>query len=87
MNERLAYERAVYRQKMRNEISQAKREANFFSLNMNKSEKYKKKLQKESSNSNTVPTLRQRETDMEIRKKKGKEPKDDRTELLQTLFK
>ncbi|KAH3859823.1 activator of basal transcription 1-like isoform X1 [Dreissena polymorpha] len=42
LNERLAYEKAVHSQRMRAEISQAKREANFYVQNAEKNERLKK---------------------------------------------
>ena len=42
LTERLAYEKAVHQQKMRNEISQAKREAEFFKSNVEKAKRNKK---------------------------------------------
>lgn len=47
LSERLTYEKMVYQQRMRNEISQARREANFFGANLDKSEFKKKKQKKE----------------------------------------
>merc|ERR1712039_1107681 len=46
LTERLAYEKAVHQQKMRNEISQAKREAEFFKSNVEKAKRNKKKCQR-----------------------------------------
>lgn len=42
LSERLTYERAVYRQKLQTEISQARKEAAFFQDNLDKSERNKK---------------------------------------------
>lgn len=47
LSERLTYEKMVYQQRMRNEISQARREANYFGANLDKSEFNKKKQKKE----------------------------------------
>lgn len=47
LSERLTYEKMVYQQRMRNEISQARREANYFGANLDKSEFNKKKKDKE----------------------------------------
>ena len=52
LNERLAYEKAVHQQRMRTEISQVKKETNFFIDNLNHSEKMKKKAKKQK---NKVP--------------------------------
>lgn len=43
LSERLAYERAAQKQRMRTEISQARKEATYFQNNLDKSEKLKKK--------------------------------------------
>ena len=40
LSERLAYEKAVHHQRLRTEISQAKREADFFKANVEKSKRY-----------------------------------------------
>ena len=42
LSERLAYERAVHRQKMRAEIAQAKKEANFFAKTIERNKKLKR---------------------------------------------
>lgn len=46
LSERLTYEKMVYQQRMRNEISQARKEANFFGTNLDRSEFKKKKEKK-----------------------------------------
>lgn len=43
LSERLAYERAAYKQRLRAEISQAKKEAHYLQSNVEKSKKMKKK--------------------------------------------
>lgn len=50
LSERLTYETAVHRQKLRTEISQARKEAHFFQENLDKSKKFKKqkKMQKKA---------------------------------------
>lgn len=45
LSERLTYEKMVYQQRMRNEISQARKEANAFGANLDRSE-YKQKKEK-----------------------------------------
>ncbi|XP_055634371.1 uncharacterized protein LOC129774621 [Toxorhynchites rutilus septentrionalis] len=47
LSERLAYERAVHRQKLRTEVAQARKEAGFFQSNLDKSEKIQKKAKRE----------------------------------------
>lgn len=51
LNERLTYERAVYKQRLRAEIAQAKRESNFFSQNIEFSEKLQRKKKKSKKKS------------------------------------
>lgn len=46
LSERLTYEKAVHRQKLQTEISQARKEAAFFQENLDKSEKLKKMKKK-----------------------------------------
>ena len=43
LSEKLAYEKAVHQQRMRNEISQAKRETDFFKANLEKSKRQEKR--------------------------------------------
>lgn len=85
LSERLAYERAVHRQRLRAEIAQAKREVNFFSHNVDRSKKLKKRQQQGETSNFVMPQVKQRETDMEIRQKK--QQKDtDRTDFLKSMF-
>ena len=70
MTERLAYEKAVHQQKMRHEISQAKREAEFFKSNVEKAKRNKKSKKAAAEGSETRKyAFRQKETDEEIRSK------------------
>ncbi|XP_012274224.1 activator of basal transcription 1 isoform X1 [Orussus abietinus] len=85
--ERLAYERAVHKQRLRAEIAQAKREVNFFSYNVDRSKKLRKKQEQGETTDFKLPKIKQRETDMEIRRKKNEPLNNDRTELLQSLYK
>ena len=85
LNERLAYEKAVHGQRMRTEISQAKREANFYIQNAEKNERQKKlkkkklkKAQKDGLEQNNnddskVYEVRLRDTEDEILKKRKHE--------------
>lgn len=64
LNERLAYERAAHSQRMRAEISQAKREANFYIQNAERTQKQKhiekkrmKKKLKEAKDNTETATL------------------------------
>ncbi|XP_012257265.1 activator of basal transcription 1-like [Athalia rosae] len=87
LSERLAYERAVHKQRLRTEIAQAKREANFFSYNVDRSKKLKKKQEKGETTNFQMPNIKQRETDAEIRAKKNENQNpDDRKEFLKSLF-
>lgn len=56
LSERLTYEKAVYRQKLKSEISQARREAAFFQENLDKSAKFKKMKKKQKQANNFVET-------------------------------
>ena len=73
LTERLAYEKAVHQQKMRNEISQAKREAEFFKSNVEKAKRNKKSKKNNATAAEGSETrkyaFRQKETDEEIRSK------------------
>ncbi|XP_015601701.1 activator of basal transcription 1 isoform X2 [Cephus cinctus] len=86
LSERLAYERAVHKQRLRAEIAQAKREVNFFSYNVDRSKKLRKKQNQGESTSFVIPDIKQRETDMEIRSRKNENKNDDRTQFLKSLF-
>ncbi len=92
LNERLAYERAVHQQRMRAEISQVKKESNFYIQNVEKNERLKKvekKLKKKQSAEGTSAETsesvfgrdwdyQQRQTDQEkVEKRKRKLQEDD----------
>jgi hypothetical protein len=49
LSERLAYEKAVHHQRLRTEISQAKREADFFKTNVEKSKRMARKRPRTTS--------------------------------------
>ncbi|XP_050600631.1 activator of basal transcription 1-like [Bombus affinis] len=85
LSERLAYERAVHKQRLQAEIAQAKREANFYSHNIDRSRKLRQ-VQKDGHSSFVPPEIKQRDTDVEIRSKKENEPVTDRTDFLKSLF-
>ncbi len=71
LTERLAYEKAVHHQKMRTEISQAKREAEYFKANVEKSKRKRRAEKKADKTSTAAPNpvahrkyeFRQKETD------------------------
>lgn len=94
LSERLAYEKAVHKQRMRVEIYQAKREADYFSLNIDKSEKLKKKKSKGEALKPFIPQvqIKQRDTEDQILGKKNSSKNvddgsaDDRDSFLKSLF-
>lgn len=47
LSERLTYEKMVHKQRLQNEISQARKEANYFGSNLDKSERNKRKAKKD----------------------------------------
>lgn len=49
LSERLTYEKAVYKQRLKTEVAQARKEATFFQENLDQSEKIKRKKKKMSS--------------------------------------
>ena len=87
LSERLAYEKAVHQQRLRTEISQAKREADFFKANVEKSKRLARKRKSETAETNNTtssspPTkrvydFRQKETDSSIRKRNQQQRKKD----------
>ncbi|XP_043524189.1 activator of basal transcription 1-like isoform X2 [Frieseomelitta varia] len=85
LSERLAYERAVHKQRLQTEIAQAKREANFYSHNVDRSRKLHQVRQDENSTF-VPPMIKQRDTDAEIRSKKESKSVTDRTDFLKSLF-
>ena len=54
LSERLSYEKAVFKQKLATEISQARKEAAFFQNNLDKSEGIRKKKKKENKKEQTI---------------------------------
>lgn len=86
LSERLAYERAVHKQRLLTEIAQAKREVNFFSYNVDRSKKLRKKHEQGEETAFELPEVKQRETDSEIRNKKAEAQVQDRTEFLKSIF-
>ncbi|CAH1175812.1 unnamed protein product [Phaedon cochleariae] len=77
LHERLAYEKAAKRQKLRAEITLAKKKSNFFSANLDKNKKNKTVVNKEYENIDT--NVEQIDTD-------DIEQPDDREEFLKSLF-
>lgn len=82
MNERLAYEKAVRKHRLRAEVSQVKREANHFSSNIVRSEK-NKLYQRPSVNVNVQQRLPEEEF---LQNKKNAPEIESRTEFLSKLF-
>lgn len=78
LHERLAYEKAARRQKLRAEIQLAKKKTNFFSANLNKAKKDKTFINKEYENLSAKSGKDSQEKDQE--------DTEDRTEFLQSLF-
>ncbi|XP_043791184.1 activator of basal transcription 1-like [Apis laboriosa] len=85
LSERLAYEQAVRKQRLQTEIAQAKREANFYSHNVDRSRKLHQ-VQQNGNSSFIPPIIKQRDTDAEIRSRKEIELITDRTGFLKSLF-
>lgn len=82
LNERLAYEKAVRKHRLRAEVSQVKREANHFSSNIVRSEK-----NKVSKYANVDLSVRQRLPEEEFIQNKNKETEiESRTDFLSKLF-
>lgn len=86
MSERLAYERAVHKQRLLTEIAQAKREVNFFSYNVDRSKKLLKNQKQGEETRFELPEIKQRDTDSEIKNRKDKIDVQDRTEFLKSIF-
>lgn len=57
LSERLTYEKAVHRQKLQTEISQARKEAHFFQENLDKSDKFKKQKKKQKKASSSIEAV------------------------------
>uniref|UniRef100_A0A3B3DG81 Activator of basal transcription 1 n=3 Tax=Oryzias melastigma TaxID=30732 RepID=A0A3B3DG81_ORYME len=86
LSERLAYEQTVLQQRLRTEVSQAKRETNFYLNNVEKSARMDDKGRKRRSQAEQVDTklweFTQHQTEEEIQKKKKKQ-KDSITQKNQ----
>ncbi|XP_011503818.1 PREDICTED: pre-rRNA-processing protein esf2-like [Ceratosolen solmsi marchali] len=86
LSERLAYERAIYKQILRTEISQAKKEVNFFSFNIDRSKKLKIGSELGKSSNFALPQIYQKETDIKIKENEKKLKYKDREDFLKALF-
>ncbi|KAA0714352.1 Activator of basal transcription 1 [Triplophysa tibetana] len=77
LSERLAYEQTVYHQRMRTEISQAKKETNFYLASVEKSQNIQKLKKKNEKKGEVVEekswNFKQRPTEMEIQMKRIKD--------------
>lgn len=90
LSERVAYERAVRKHRMRVEISQAKKEATDFSLKVSQSDRLKLKTEAENATQSTddaalLPTQRKTEEEY-LKSKKRKDTHEDNLDVLRTLF-
>ncbi|XP_069581944.1 activator of basal transcription 1 [Brachyistius frenatus] len=91
LSERLAYEQTVLQQRLRTEVSQAKKETNFYLNNVEKSARLDKLRRKKRTDGGQVEDktwdFTQRPTEEEIQMKKKKKKKDsvsrDKSRLLQ----
>lgn len=76
LSERLAYEQTVYHQRMRTEISQAKKETNFYLASVEKSQNFQKLRKKKEKKGEAVEEkswdFKQRPTEDEIQLKRMK---------------
>lgn len=77
LHERLAYEKAARRQKLRAEVQLAKKKTNFFTINLDKHKKNKTYVNKELQNINTNTEM---DTTEDIT------DKEERKEFLKSLF-
>ncbi|CAH0557900.1 unnamed protein product [Brassicogethes aeneus] len=75
LHERLAYEKAARRQKLRAEITLAKKKTNFFTSNLDKKKKAKQLVNKETEGVKKTEKMDTEEA-----------PEEDREEFLQSLF-
>ncbi|XP_072224093.1 activator of basal transcription 1 [Leuresthes tenuis] len=87
LSERLAYEQTVLQQRLRTEVSQAKRETNFYLNNVEKSthlDKLRKKRQRAGEQVQEKSwdfTQRQTEEEIQMKKKKTKNKREDSVTL------
>ncbi|KAF4531415.1 hypothetical protein B566_EDAN009660 [Ephemera danica] len=89
LSERLAYERAVHKQRLRAEVSQAKREASHFQANVERSEKIRRLQRKQKLDEVMVQQgykVSQRLTDLEIKAKRQPDKSIQRKNVVQSLF-
>lgn len=88
MSEKLAYEKQAHRHKLRAEIAEAKREALYFSNNLDVAERIEKKNKKKKKgaaneqNSKKVDIQKKQS----LKKKAAAKPVEDRKQFLTSLF-
>lgn len=93
LNERLEYERAVLKQRLKTESEQAKRESSHFARSVEISEKLQKARSKKASNNINKEEndrhnfiYKQRKTEEEIKSKKNQTNSEERAKLLTNIF-
>lgn len=79
LHERLAYEKAARRQKLRTEIELAKKKTNFFTVNLDKGKKKKPFVNKELQSANTKAKNPRSD-------EKKEDDTENRSEFLESLF-
>lgn len=85
LSERLAYEKQAHRHKLRAEIAEAKREAQFFSNNLDVAKRIQKK--NNSGNEETISSRNaQKKGRQSTKKTNATKPVEDRKQFLTSLF-
>lgn len=80
LHERLAYEKAARRQKLRAEIELAKKKSNFFSINLDKHSKNKRFVNKE------LTEIKGKTNDVQSAENSQESNPEERKEFLKSLF-
>ncbi|KAM8830986.1 activator of basal transcription 1 isoform 1-T2 [Synchiropus picturatus] len=85
LSERLSYERSVLQQRLRTEISQAKRETNFYLENVDKSAHLERKRRRDGPQQGEGKSwdFTQHQTEEEIQSKKKRKKQEDKTRHMQ----
>lgn len=89
LSERLAYEKQAHRHKLRAEIAEAKREALFFSNNLDVAERIEMKNKKKKTNVNVIKTSNKKfdgKGKHSTKKSNSIKPVEDRKQFLTSLF-
>lgn len=84
LHERLAYEKAARRQKLRTEIQLAKKKSILFSSNLDKNKKKKEVVNKEYEH--FMQTTAENDSKVKIEKPASKKSAENRKEFLSSLF-